>query len=100
MSSLNLNNSNRLINKNRSSYVYFIIYAFIIILFGICFLYLYKYFFPNYKKNKVVLLRQKTIMDNMFEMQIKNSDIVLPDINKDDNLGITFGFKIRCNFST
>ncbi len=94
LSNNNLNNSNRIINKNRSSYIYFIIYACVIILLGICFWYVYKYFFPNYKKNKVVLLSQKTIIDNDFEMTVKNSDIVLPDINKDDDLGITFGFKI------
>jgi len=98
MASLTLNSNNnnnyKNLNKNKSSYIYFIIYACIIILLGICFWYVYKYFFPNYKKTKAVLLSQKTIMNNNFELKVKNSDIILPDINKNDDLGITFGFKI------
>jgi hypothetical protein len=81
-------------NMNNNAYAYFIIYVCVIIILGILFWLLYKYFFPNYKKNVVRLSNKKINIDNDFELSIMPSEINLPDLKKNDEYGITFGFKI------
>ena len=88
-----MGNSNS-ININKNNYGYFIIYICIIIILGIGFWLLYKYFFPNYKKSLVRLSDKRTKIDNDFEISIPISKINLPDLKKNDEYGITFGFKI------
>jgi hypothetical protein len=93
--STNSLNKSNLLNKGKTNgYGYAILYLLIIIIIGIIFWQIYKYFFPNYKKSVVVLQPNKVILDNDFEVSIESVRINLPDVNKDDDLGITFGFKI------
>ena len=102
MSSSRLNNNLKLksslnsqnVDGSKNVYSYFVIYLGILIILGILFWLLYKYFFPNYKKNVVKLFNKKKKMDNDFEVAIMSSEINLPDIKKNDEYGITFAFKI------
>jgi hypothetical protein len=83
-----------IIDKSNNSYGYGVIYLGILIILGILFWQVYKYFFPNYKKPFVVLKPNKTELDNNFEITVNSSKFDLPDVSKNDELGISFGFKI------
>jgi hypothetical protein len=96
---MNNNKMNNIYNKTKlvketNSYGYFIIYLAIIVILGICFWQIYKYFYPSYKKSLVRLQPVKIILNNDYELAIDASKINLPDVSKNDELGITFGFKI------
>ncbi len=92
-----MNNSTNSLNKSKvtgNGYGYGIIYILIIVIIIIILWWIYKYFFPNYKKPVVILQPNKVTLDNDFEVFVEGIKINLPDVNKNDDLGITFGFKI------
>jgi hypothetical protein len=96
---MNNNKVNNLTNKTvfvkkTNSYGYFIIYFAILVIFSIILWQIYKYLFPGFKKPLVKLQPVKKVLTNDYELEIKPLKINLPDVSKNDELGITFGFKI------
>jgi hypothetical protein len=72
-----------------------LIYGILLILFTMGVIYVYKYFRPTFKKNPKILLENSIILeDPNFKIRFTPNDIPLPNIEKGDQLGVSFGFRV------
>jgi hypothetical protein len=71
------------------------IYGALLILVIMGVLFLYKYLKPSFVKTPMILIGEKsTQLDPKFSVKFPPNDIVLPDLDKGDKLGLSFGFQL------
>lgn len=75
-------------------FVYTFIFGVIILIILMLGFYIYKLLQPKFKKEPIMLLTNTIDVDPTFSKQFSYNEIKLPELNKGDALGMTFGFKI------